>query len=428
MSVRTDLPDEVWDAAVAHRDQRLRSSLAESAAAPAAQRGRLVSDPERIVRLVLAHGPDLFRVKPDPLPDEAYDRLAADDDSDVRFELAAAWHCPEWIRRRLVTDADPAVRRAAYGNWRNPPEEITDRLLADPDHAVRHAVARHACRHRPELLSAVLDEVTDPWPLRELALRAPLNREQCLPLVRHEDAGVRAAVAENPYLPADLVGEMATDQEPRVRLRLSMRSGLSEAERAAIDYEVAPGDRIEPAQWVLDRLDDPDVLQQCVHSAHLGLRRSAAYSPYLTPQQVEVLAGDHDFAVRLLLCENHDDVPAELLLATYLEAQVITAGALLSRPNFPRAGLARLADAAEPKARALSVLDPATPDAVIERLSRDDEPQVRSAAAADPRLSPARVAELVVESATAYAAARNPGLPVELMKRIVAEAESRAES
>jgi hypothetical protein len=109
--------------------------------------------------------------------------------------------------------------------------------------------------------------------------------------------------------------------------------------------------RIAPAGWAT-RTRDPEVQRRCVYSAHIGLRRGVAYNPYLRPDLIAVLAADDDFAVRLLLCENHADVPAETVLTTYLEARTATAGRLLHHPSFQRVGLARLAGSPDPGARA----------------------------------------------------------------------------
>ncbi|TYB38558.1 LRV domain-containing protein [Micromonospora sp. AP08] len=418
---RAHLPDEVCRAAAAHPDVRIRLSLADSWHATPEQRALLVDDARPAVRTALAAGPDLFRATPDPLPEPTYARLAADPVTRVREAVADSWQCPPSVRARLVGDPDPVVRISAYARWADPPEEVTDRLLADPD--VRRAVARRACRHRPELLAEVLDATwSDGWELSAVAIDARLDRASAERLARHGDTGVRAAVAENPHLPRDLVDELSVDPDPKVRLRLSLRPGLTEAERAAVDYRVRPTDRLTPARWVLDCRDDPDALDVAVRSAHIGLRRSAAYSPHLRPDQVARLAADEDFAVRLLLCENHDGVPGDVLLATYLEAQVITAGMLVGRPNFPRVGLARLADSADPRARMLVRHDPEAPADLIDRLSRDPDEHVRWSVAADPRLQPDRLAELLDDPATTGAAARNPNLSADHIERILAEA------
>ncbi|MEV0645541.1 hypothetical protein AB0I28_09780 [Phytomonospora sp. NPDC050363] len=51
-------------------------------------------------------------------------------------------------------------------------------------------------------------------------------------------------VVGNPNLPRELGVALGSDPDPYVRLHVSMHPGLTEAERAAVDYEVKPQDRL----------------------------------------------------------------------------------------------------------------------------------------------------------------------------------------
>ncbi|WP_433796553.1 hypothetical protein [Actinoplanes sp. CA-252034] len=233
-----------------------------------------------------------------------------------------------------------------------------------------------------------------------------------------DDERERADIAADPRLPDDLVARLARDLSPLVRLAVSMRPELTEEQRAAIDYHVGRDDRIQPAGWAATTTD-PQVQRRCATSAHVGLRRSVAGNPELAVDLVTLLAGDPDFAVRLMLCERHREVPPETILGVYLESTTMTNFRLPGHPAFPRAGLARLADSPDPKARALVVRDPGATPEVVDRLSRDPDPVVRARATADPRLPSSRLPELLTTLSTATAAAANPGLPVAVMHRIV---------
>jgi hypothetical protein len=358
-----------------------------------------------------------------------------DRDVRVRAFLAEARTLPDSVRRRLLIDDQPVVRLAALRGWPTPPPDdvvdMVDMVLTDSD----PGVARAAASARPETARAELmaglaedfdmnrwDDVVRLGGLEELAGVVPLTPDLAVALVDDRRSQIRQAVAENASLPPDLVARLAVDPDPSVRLAVSMRPDLTEDERAAIDYEVRPEDRLHAPRWVSRSLDDLTLMSRCARSAHIGLRRFAAYSPHLTPDLVNALAEDPDFAVRLLLCENHPDAPADLLLRTYLAAQVITSGDLLAKPNFPRSGLARHATSQDPQRRGLALLDPATTPEQVERLSHDEQRNVRSPAASDQRLSLTRVQELLTHPATAESAARNPVVPVRLMHEILDEA------
>jgi len=270
---------------------------------------------------------------------------------------------------------------------------------------------------------------SDHWHLYDLEMLASdvlLAPDMAVGLAHDRRSEIRQAVAQNASLPADLVALLSTDPDPSVRLAVSMRPELTEAQRAAIDYEVHPEDRLYPPDWVFHSLDDLTAMRKFARSAHIGLRRFAAYSPHLTPDLVAILADDSDFAVRLLLCENHPDAPAELLLRTYLEARVITRGDLLDKPNFPRSGLAHGATSGDPERRYLALLDPNTTAEQVDLLSHDEVRHVRSAAARDRRIPIARLRELLAEPSSAESAASNPLIPISLMHEILDEADVHA--
>jgi hypothetical protein len=318
-------------------------------------------------------------------PDDVFDALAAHPEVKVRAVLAESAGLTPSQRARLLGDANRTVRELAA--------EVP----------VFEAAGKPSQR----------------WKLQKAP--GPLD----LSLVADGNEYVRADVAAHPSLPDSLIPVLAVDPSPRVRLALSMRPGLSEEQRAAIDYELGPDDRLEPLVWVCTTTD-PEVLRGCALSAHPGLRRSSTYHPELPADLVEMLGTDEDPVVRLLLCENQPGAPAETVLRAYLETRIVTRGRLLRHPNFTPAGLARLADSADEQARAVVPMDPATSPELIERLSHDESALVRRAAAADGRLPAGRLRELFDDPATAGPAASNPGLPDDLIERILADAAGYA--
>ncbi len=366
MSSRREWTDEQFAALADHPDRRVRALLAKAPFVTPEQRARLVEDPESLVLFALADGPDFlwWTTAPEPLlPMWAYERLI-ERRPNLADVVAGSPFPPEALRERLRPAGPPAAPAA--------PEEPLETLAGDES------------EHR------------------------------------------RATAARDPRLPADLVARLAVDPSDVVRLAVSMRPELTEDQRAAIDYHVGRNDRIPPVSWVTGSRD-PEVLRRCVHSAHIGLRRSAACNRHLPPDLVAVLATDDDFAVRLLLCENHAEVPGETVLNAYLEARTMTRGRLLGHPRFPLVGLARLADSPDPGARGLVRLDPEAPPELIERLSHDPHPAVRAWMADDPRLPPERVLELFEDPLATERAAANPHLPVALMDEILAGADALAD-
>lgn len=410
---REGVPDAVYEAAARHPDPRTRRLVAAAGHAPVAIRAGLADDPDPTVRRAVASAPE-HREPARPLPRDVLARLAADPDARVRDAVCDNASLPDGVRAALAADPDAKVRLGALLAWPEPPDDVVDAALGDPDPAVRRLAMRLACHRRPELTAPLL-ATGQTSALSTL----PLEEEQARELYRDERPATRAAVAANPHLPPDLVEVLAADPEHEVRLAVSLRPELTEERRAAIDYHVGPEDRIHPPEWLWTRLDDLDLMRRYATSAHVGLRRFAAYSPHLPADLVARLAADDDFVVRLLLSEHHPDPPGELLLAVALESPFITRLDRVGHPNFPCAGLARLACDDDPVARRLALRDPGLGAGAVERLSRDPDPGVRAAAARDARLPVPRLLELLDDPEAAGSAARNPGLPEASMKRIL---------
>ncbi|GAA1620550.1 hypothetical protein [Actinoplanes couchii] len=360
---------EVWDDAsfdvlAGHPDPEIREALAQCPGATGEQRARLVGDLSiRVLHAVLEGPPSRWSGR---LPDWAYRRLAAHPEPVVRDMLTLLPGVPREIVALLTRDPQPGIAAAARA--------LLSPVPAGPETLGREQAAAFAA---------------DP---------APWNR---------------ARAAADPDLPAACVPALAADESPQVRLALSMRRGLSEAERAAIDHPMPESTPI--LDWVLAA--GPAELRDCALSGHAGLRRSAACHPELPAGLIAALAADDDPAVRLLLCEHQADLPGELLV------RVLLAGGgddLLRHPAFSGTGLAALASSEDPRARALARRDPAAPASLIERLSHDADVSVRTAVAGDGRLPVPRLLQLFDDPPTTGAASANPLLPRPVMDRILA--------
>ncbi|MFF4954944.1 hypothetical protein [Streptomyces chattanoogensis] len=418
ISLRTTLPDEVAEVMLTHPQGRVRLALAESWTADPQLRARLLDGPASNA-LAVAMGPHPYRMQVPPLPDWAYERLLNHERDIVRYETLNSPSVPEHVLIPLAGHQDPVFRLAACRRvWRELTDVLRTSLLRDVDPEVRTAASLQVMHEDEERTAELVETLADDWRLGDVVEHGRLGRAVAERLLAR---GTRLArLARNPSFPADLAARLARHDDPAVRLAVSARPGLSEAERAAIDWEVGPEDRLDTLWWVWDAREDEEVLRRCAASAHTWLRRSAAVCPQLPDDCVEWLADDKDFAVRLLLAEHHPQAPAELLLDLYLHGTHRAVGMLTTKPQFPAAGLAaRFADAADPRARALAVRDPSATPELVERLSRDPQAGVRKAAARDARLPVQRLIELLDDPDVGSAAAANPALPAAEMTALL---------
>jgi hypothetical protein len=357
----------------------------------------------------------LSRLKFRPVwTDEQFEVLLSHPDPAVRKALAVAEHLDPERRGRLVDDPDPGVlsELVIEGGWPLPLWAY-ERLLE------RSPTYRRWLTYDPRVSPEVRDHLGLHEEDEEIGELPPLSRAEAERLTADPDEYRRREAAADPRMPADLVEQLAVDPDDVVRLTVSMRPELSESQRAAIDYQVRPSDRIKPARWACET-KDPLEQQRCFSSAHPGLRRSVAYNPHLSPELLATLAAPEDEVVRLLMVETQEAAPPETVLWVYARHLAITHFWLPNHPALAGYPFARLADDPYPRLRALVTRDPATPPEVIERLSHDPDPSVRTEMATDPRLSATRLLELFDDESTAEGAAANPNLPVPVMADILA--------
>lgn len=128
----------------------------------------------------------------------------------------------------LARHEDPVLRAAVAGTWAAMPVALRRELLADPDPRVRKAAAGFPHPPAPADLHAVLlaDETTRVEVASYAALTAEAVRE-CLA----GDEELRGAVALNPTLPPAARDRLEQDPSQYVRSRVLLRQDLPEDRR-----------------------------------------------------------------------------------------------------------------------------------------------------------------------------------------------------
>ncbi|MFF5808303.1 hypothetical protein [Streptomyces sp. NPDC012746] len=414
---RRELSPTAAMAAVAHPDPEVRSILVGNPRLPTEVYGALAEDADPAVRRHMVLVAHTYNVE---LPTEVVVRLATSPYGGLRSFASELVGLPAKNLLMLAADRDPRVRAAAINTrtWHRLPPSVRAAAEADPDPRVREAFERvtRLVMPPPTTVSAFLTE-TDEDRRLAAARTAPVDADLAAFLATHEDPYLRERAARNPHVPTPLALRLATDPDPDVRLAVSTRADLTEDQRAAIDY-TAPQDRYPVPAWVEEHFDDPDALREIAASSHVMLRRGVTRAPHLPPDVIERLATDEDYYVRAMLCEN-DHAPHELLVEMLADSERWVL--LTSRRNFPRPGLARLADNPNHRLRYAAMRDPHAEPELVERLSHDPNDMVRHHAASHPHLPLPRLVELlgVTAQGMARTAARNHALPYDLMHQLL---------
>ncbi|MFF0739388.1 HEAT repeat domain-containing protein [Streptomyces sp. NPDC004111] len=438
------LPAPVVDAMLAHPDRKVRYAFAEVQPNITAEHwerlilGEGVTAQERWISTFIAADRGMA------LTEAAYESLCADPDDKVRAEAVRLRGLPGSLLAVLCGDPVPGVRaQACRRAWSDLTEPERRKLLADAAaEPRRQALLMH---HREHPLSRVVFDAQDLGVTAVETCR--LEGDFAAQLATHQDPELRRALARNPYLSADLVGLLAVDADAEVRGEVAVRPGLTEEQRAAVRIEFDPGIQRHALEWVTALHDDVDAMRRLAGSSHPLIRRSVARARHLPPDVVSLLARDEDRVVQLFLAESCEDAPADMLLSVWQwwTGSLSFPDRPRAHPKFPRHRLLRYADDPNPRMRQLALDDPKSTPELVDRFSRDPDREVRCRAASDPRLTvvaavrlledpeesvrfaavghprlPARVlVRLLRDAAHAQRAARNPGLPVEVMRRMV---------
>ncbi|WP_203996695.1 hypothetical protein [Virgisporangium aurantiacum] len=417
-----DAPDRVTWAALAGRSDLTRAAvrrlattdspavriaLARNPVGAAHGWDLLVDDADVDVRTALAdnhwrHG-DIPRDF--PLPEPAQVRLADDPAGRVRRMMAFRRDPAPAVGRRLAADPSADVRCEVARHWRRAPADVARTWFTDPDPGVRRAAL---FRHLPpaELVAGLL---ADPETRAEAAGRVRLVPDTAEDLASDPDPEVRWAVARNPTLPAPLVVRLADDPDPEVRAEIMLRRDLPDDVRARVAASVEPQD-YHVAGWLVDAA--LDVRLAHVDSPFAFCRRAVASSKCLPAPAIARLATDEDFSVRLLLAENHPEVPGAVF-ATVLPRTGHAAWLLGSHPSIPTDLLVAMAGSDDERDRNVAAISPHLPAPNAVDLAEHRVATTRRCVAANVALPLSAILRLLhdPDSGVVTAAASNPRLP-----------------
>ncbi|MFD8707441.1 hypothetical protein ACFV1W_33475 [Kitasatospora sp. NPDC059648] len=126
-----------------HPERAVRRAFARNRHSAPAQRGRLVGDPESLVRANLAAGPRPRLGTAEPLPDHVLETLLTSHNHDwskqrltadeIKQELVSSGHVPQSFRRGMLQHPNPELRARATHLWLWLTPTRSARSPADPE-------------------------------------------------------------------------------------------------------------------------------------------------------------------------------------------------------------------------------------------------------------------------------------------------------
>ncbi len=291
------------------------------------------------------------------------------------------------------------VWKAVAGNPRTPQETLY-RLISSPIVCLRRQAATHRSLERLDLEIMALDQEASVR--AALATDHRLSAELFAQLARDPEVAVRSAVARNVKTPEHLLSELAHDPEVAVRSAVASNPRLPEEAQdmlladpnEAVHVALGGNARLRgEAAEVLVRASSPRVRAALAANPRLPLslltpllraeepevRAGLARHPQLPPALLAQLARQGDLRTRLAVAA-HSRTPVETLRHLAEENHPAIWRSLLNNPNTP-----------------LSVLELALPISASELLCRLVQHPAMRRARYQPLLKPlaARLAELI---------------------------------
>ena len=359
----SELPKGFWDRLGAHRDERLRATVAASDP---------TSRPKVLARLAVTH----------PGVSEVADLVASNPRTPTRT-LRHLMRYPALYGRAELRATQNRATTAA----------LLEDLSRSGDWHARYAVASHPNASKRTLRRLGGDEVAVVRCAAARAANTPAPTLQAL--AADDELWVRANAASNEHLPQKPLQKLLSDRYWRVRAEAVANPALC-AEKAA----GCAGDRAQGVRAaVAARAVGPDVLDVLATDPKWTVRRAVAYNSNTRPGVLRVLATDDCDEVRAAVAF-HRDTPPETLKKLAGDDYRWVRDNLASNTSAP----------AE----------------MLWTLTGDEDLYVRETAAENAAMAPERLQALAVHRdwRLRAAAALNPAMPQELLEMLAGDDDS----
>ena len=191
-------------------DADVRSCVASNNRAPATVLEKLAGDAAKKVRCSVAYN--------DNTPPSVLEKLAGSAAADVRRSVASNNNTPAAVLEKLARDKEMYVRCDVASN-NNTPAAVLEKLAGDATENVRRSVA-----YNDNTPAAVLEKLAkdEDWKIRDGVAEHPNTPAVALEkLARDRKPDIKIHVAEHPNTPAAALGMLAREDDWNIRYRVA---------------------------------------------------------------------------------------------------------------------------------------------------------------------------------------------------------------
>ena len=233
-------------------------------------------------------------------PTQVLDKLAQDQDKDVRVSVAENGSASPEALIRLAQDRNLDVRIAVALNGSAPPEALA-RLAKDRNDYVREAVAGNASTPPEALVKLARDR--DLAVCYAVADNPKIPPEALVLMAKDRDEEIRAMVADNDRTPPETLAQLAKDENDDVRVAVASNTSTP-PETLILMAKNRDEDSYTRAAVALNRSAPPEALVKLAQDRDILVRGRVGSNKSTPPEVLAQLAKDEDKRVRDLAAQN----------------------------------------------------------------------------------------------------------------------------
>ncbi len=427
-------PIQILEQLAKDPDESVRQYVMGNSNLPLSILIELTQDASDKIRLSLAYmlrNRSTNRYYKEEVPVVLLERLARDENKDVKVAVAENLQSSQTLLEQLAQDASAEVRIKVAKNP-NTPASVLEQLAQDANVDVTFAVARNlydAFAENPHTPASLLAKIARKRPRERDNYVSKVAKHRNTPasvleqLAKADDANTRCNVAENPNTPISVLEELITDEYSRVLWAIAQRADTPTEllERLLLRFTDPNNQDYQQISYAISyrRELPPNLLELLMQSNLQEVYQGIATQANLPQAIVERLMAMSNESVLINLARNQS-LAAEFLTQLAQNPNPNVCSAIVNHPNITPEIWLQLANHTDVSVRQVIAAYSNTPVNILEILARDLDNDVRAKVAKNPNL-PVNILEQLARDEDAFvrtATASNSHLPATVLTQL----------